>query len=275
MCIRDRAGTTFAFRLREETGASPPIVARAYAAAREVFEMRSFWAAVEALDDRIEAQVGLSMLIEGRRLVERSARWLIGAGRPIDVEQAVTRFSEGARLLSRSLPEVLEGSGVEAFERRVAELRDAGVPAELSVRVAAMPALVAVFDVVQVAADTGHDLDVVMRTYFRLGSQLELNWLRDRIAELPRANRWQALARAALRDDLLSAHAELTRQVLEEAADDGEAIAQWSEAHAAALERALSTVADIRASRMYDTTTLPVALREVRALIRRENEPLS
>ena len=41
-----------------------------------------------------------------------------------------------------------------------------------------------------------------METYFRLGSRLELNWLRDRIIELPRANRWQALARAALRDDL-------------------------------------------------------------------------
>ena len=34
------------------------------------------------------------------------------------------------------------------------------------------------------------------------------------------------------------------------------------------VERALSMVADVRASRSYDTTTLPVALREVRSLIR-------
>ena len=36
----DRAGMTFAFRLAEETGAGAPQLARAYAVAREVFDMR-------------------------------------------------------------------------------------------------------------------------------------------------------------------------------------------------------------------------------------------
>ena len=58
------------------------------------------------------------------------------------------------------------------------------------------------FDIVEVARATERPPEPVMATYFRLGSRLELNWLRDRIIELPRANRWQALARAALRDDL-------------------------------------------------------------------------
>jgi hypothetical protein len=33
------------------------------------------------------------------------------------------------------------------------------------------------------------------------------------------------------------------------------------------IERCLGVIADIKASRSYDTTTLPVALREVRNLI--------
>ena len=49
----DRGGTTFVFRLAEETGADVPQLARAYAVAREVFEMRSFWHAVEELDNKI------------------------------------------------------------------------------------------------------------------------------------------------------------------------------------------------------------------------------
>ena len=48
-----------------------PQLARAFAVARDVFEMRGFWAEVEALDNRIEAGTQLSMLIDGRRLVER------------------------------------------------------------------------------------------------------------------------------------------------------------------------------------------------------------
>ena len=42
--------------------------------------MRSFWDAVEALDNRIEAGTQLAMLIEGRRLVERATRWVVRAG---------------------------------------------------------------------------------------------------------------------------------------------------------------------------------------------------
>jgi glutamate dehydrogenase len=152
------------------------------------------------------------------------------------------------------------------------QLKEAGVPSELARRVAAMPAQPAAFDVVTVAADGGHDLASAARAYFRIGSRLELNWLRDRIVDLPRANRWQALARTALREELLSAQRELTREVLlatEGAADTDQAIDQWSATHQAGVERLAQTLAEIRASRTFDTTTLAVALREVRALIRR------
>jgi glutamate dehydrogenase len=274
----DRAGTTFAFRLGEETGASPPTLARGFAVAREAFEMRDFWTQVEALDNKISAQVQLQMLIEGRRLVERATRWLVledlGG---IEIEHEVARFEPGVELLMAAIPDVLEGAEAEAFEARVTELGEAGVPDELARRVAAMPSLLPVFDIVAVAELADRELDDVMHTYFRLDSRLELAWLRDRIYALPRANRWQALARAALRDDLARAHRELTQEVLEYAQDGlgGEAaIEEWASDRSAALERVLNTLADIRASRTYDTTTLPVALREVRSLIRGgEGEP--
>jgi glutamate dehydrogenase len=218
------------------------------------------------------------MLIEGRRLVERASRWLVledASG--IAIEQEVKRFEPGAELLSRAIPEILDGAEAEAFESRVAELTEAGAPEELARQVAAMPSLPHLFDIVAVAEHTGREPEDVMHTYFALASRLELGWLRDRIFALPRANRWQALARAAVRDDLMRAHRELTQEVVESAANGRqgeEAIEDWASDRAAALDRVLSTLADIRASRTYDTTTLPVALREVRSLIRGgEGEP--
>ena len=268
----DRAGTTFAFRLGEETGASPYALARAFAVAREVFEMRSFWAEVEELDNRVDAHLQLRMLITARALVERATRWLVredGGAAPI--EDAVRRFTPGAELLSASIPEVLSGSERDGYHARVAELVDAGVPPRLAARVGAMPSLPPVFDIVAVAENSDRELRDVMLTYFTLASRLGLDWLRDRIYELPRGNRWQTLSRAALRDDLLSTHRELTGQVLETAGaveDPEDAIDAWATRNAAALDRCLGVLADIRASRTYDTTTLPVALREIRALIR-------
>ncbi len=274
----DRAGTTFAFRLGEETGASPSLLARGFAVAREVFDMRSFWSAVEGLDNEVEAGTQLQMLIEGRRLVERATRWLVrSSGDGIDIEARLRHFEPGARMLADALPDVLDGTGREVYDDRVEELTAANVPAELVHRVAGMPALVSVFDIVEVADATGHEPETVMSTYFQLGSRLQLGWLRDRILELPRADRWQALARAALRDDLYSLHRALTQDVLEvgEGADGDAAIEhgdaaieQWEQRNKPTLNRSLGILADIKASRNYDTTTLPVALREVRNLLR-------
>ncbi|MGZ6725253.1 MAG: NAD-glutamate dehydrogenase domain-containing protein, partial [Solirubrobacteraceae bacterium] len=267
----DRAGTTFSFRLGEETGAPPSILARAYAVAREVFDMRSFWREVEALDNQVDPKAQLAMLIEGRRLVERATRWLVRTNaRAIDIEQTIVRFEPGANRMAQALPGVLVAGDREAFDKRSQDLRNAGVPAELAHRAAGMPSLYSVFDIVEVAASTGRDQDMVMTVYAGLGARVGLNWLRDRIIELPRTNRWQALARAALREDLYGVHRSLTQEVIEAAgpqADGEEAIDAWVERNETAVDRCMSILSDINASRAYDTTTLPVALREVRNLI--------
>ena len=70
------------------------------------------------------------------------------------------------------------------------------------------------------------------------------------------------MARAALRDDLFSLHADLTADVLRYGSLD-----EWYEANRAAVERAQEILGEIRAGGTFDLTTLPVALREVRNLI--------
>jgi glutamate dehydrogenase len=109
----------------------------------------------------------------------------------------------------------------------------------------------------------------VMAVYFGIGSRLGLDWLRDRILELPRNDRWQALARAALRDDLYEMHRALTRDVLARGTSLGApaAIDAWLAANEAAVERSQGVLADVKSARTYDTTTLPVALRELKNLV--------
>jgi glutamate dehydrogenase len=270
----DRAGTTFAFRLNEETGVAVPQLARGFAVARDVFAMPAFWDEVEALDNRIEAGTQLSMLIDGRRLVERSTRWLVRS-RPrgeINVAQTTERFAGPARELAAALPDALRGHDREVYDARLQELVEAGVAHQLAARVASMNALLAVFEIVQDADACGCSQQLATTVYFGTGSRLGLDWLRDRIIELPRSDRWQALARAALRDDLHELHRALTRDVLSETEaagrGDGEAaIEEWLVRNAAAVARGREVLADVRASDSYDTTTLPVLLRELKNLV--------
>jgi glutamate dehydrogenase len=268
----DRAGASFVFRLHEETGATAATLARAYAVTREVYALQEFWQEIEALDNQVDARSQLEMLSDGRGLLESSTRWFVRARqRSIDIAATVTQFAPGAAIVARSLPEVLDEGDRLLWEARTDKLARAGVPSELAGRVAGMPSLFAALDIVEVAEATRRSPDAVTAVYFGLGGRLALNWLRDRIAELPRANRWQALARSALRDDLYSLHRALTQEVLRRApagATTDVEIDAWTDSNADAVERSRAMLGDIRTTRVYDLTTLPVALREVRNLLR-------
>ncbi|HEX6023204.1 MAG TPA: NAD-glutamate dehydrogenase [Solirubrobacter sp.] len=261
--IVDRAGTTFVFRLGEDTGAAPADIARASIVARDVFRVRALWNDIEALDGQVPANVQYEMLLASRRMVERSARWLLRSRpRPLDIAAEVARYRDGAQIVGDLLPGVLVEAEQETWRERVAQLTEQGVPEGLAGRVAAQSALFSALDIVEVAGATEHPIEEVARLHFLLGGRLHLHWLRDRIAALARDTRWAAMARAALRDDLFSLHAELTADVLR-----FESLEAWLEANRPAVERAQEILGEIRAGGAFDLTTLPVALREVRNLI--------
>jgi glutamate dehydrogenase len=265
------AGITFVFRLHEETGARPSDIARAYTVAREVFRMRSRWAEIEALDNKVGADTQTAMLLESRKLVERSSRWLLrNLQGPLDIAATVDYFAPGADKLYESMPRLLAPEEVEPLAHRTHELMNAGVPELLALHLASSSAMFATFDIVEVASETELDIETVARVHFRLGHTLQLHWLRDQILSLPRDDRWKALSRAALRDDLYSLHRQLTAQILRSGGasqDDPDALVDAWVANHPGAERTLETLADIRVCRVFDLTTLPVAVREIRNLL--------
>lgn len=267
----NRAGMTFAFRLSEETGAAAPDIARAYTVAREVFDLRGLWTAIEALDDIIPADVQLALLLEGRKLVERATRWLVRTRpRPLDIAAEIQYFGPGAALLAEKLPQLLVGPDRARLERRAAKYGDGGVPEELATRAAGLGALFSTLDIVEVAAATGERLEGVAAVYHALGARLQLQWLRDQITALPRDNRWQTLARAALRDELYTVHAALAREALQagEPSADAEArVDAWQARNRAPAERTRQVLSDIELGGLSSLETLSVALREVRNLL--------
>ena len=129
----DRAGTTFVYRLREDTGASPADIARASLVARDVFGVRALWEEVEALDGVVAADVQTEMLLSARRSVERATRWLLRSRpRPLDIAAETARYAEGARIVAGALPGILVESEQEAWRERVGRLTEAGVPEALA-----------------------------------------------------------------------------------------------------------------------------------------------
>ncbi|MEV0233149.1 NAD-glutamate dehydrogenase [Nonomuraea sp. NPDC050786] len=270
-------GTTFMYRFGEETGASTPDIVRAYLVAREVFDLASFHRAVESLDNKVGTEVQIAMLLEARKLAERGTRWLLGNRRPpLDLAGSVSFFVKGVNGLLSHIPKLLTGPDLAAYEERRDSFVARGVPTELAERVAAMVPAYSMLDLIEVASVTGRPVNEVAEVYFDLADRLQLARLRERVIALPRDNRWNSMARSALRDDLYAAHASLTRDVLAHSTpglSPEERLARWSEANSAAVSRARQTLSEIWESDHFDLATLSVALRAIRTLVSTSNLP--
>jgi glutamate dehydrogenase len=266
----NESGITCFHRLSNETGARAADVIRAQIAARAIFDAADLGKAIAALDHRISAQTQTALRMEVRTLVERATRWLINnRHRPIDIGAAVTQFSDGVRAVWRALPDILTGRDKEAFEQRLKSYQVAGVPDELATAIAGLHPAYAGLTIEQTASQTGVDVLKVAELHFALGQRLGLDRLLARIIELPRDDRWQTMARAALRDDLHAVHAQLTAEVLN--ADGAatksarEVVLGWEKSNTAVPD-SVKTLRSITSSRT-DLARMSVGLRVVRRLL--------
>ncbi len=265
------AGITYWPRLAGETGASAAELTRASFVAREIFGSRALRAEVDGLDNVLRAAVQTQVHLEIRTLVERASRWLVTTRRPPLASAAlVEQFRGPVREVVASLPELLGGRELAAYHDRRERLEHQGVPEQLASRVAALPPSYALLGVVDVAQRADLDPVDVARVHFALGERLGLSTLVQRIAALPRDDRWQTMARAALRDDLYGVHAQLTAQVLRTTSAEESAparVASWEDRASDLVARAASTLEDICADDRGDLARMSVGLRVVRGLL--------
>nr|AAG40620.1 NAD-glutamate dehydrogenase [Streptomyces clavuligerus] len=265
-------GSTFLHRLREETGASIEEVVRAQTAARAIFDLGAVWDAVEALDNQVSAEVQTRMRLHSRRLVERGTRWLLGnRPQPLELAETVEFFAERVEQVWSRLPKMLRGADREWYESLYRELTAVGVPEELAVRVAGFSSAFPTLDIVAIADRTKKEPLAVAEVYYALADRLGITQLMDRIIELPRADRWQSMARASIREDLYAAHAMLTADVLSVGngtSTPEERFTAWEKENASILGRARATLEEIQGSDTFDLANLSVAMRTMRQLLR-------
>ncbi len=190
--------------------------ARSWSAARSS-TCSSYVAAVEALDNVVPTDAQTALYLEFRRLLDRSVRWFL-QNRPasLDVGAEVERFSGGrgrARPAAcRTCCRVRSASGSSAGSpgwRRPAR-RPRSRPAA-----AGLLDQFSLLDVVEICGETGRDAGEVAPVYFATSEQFGIDGMLTRVTRLPRDDRWDALARGALRDDLYAVLESLTTSVLD------------------------------------------------------------
>ncbi|HET7402245.1 MAG TPA: NAD-glutamate dehydrogenase domain-containing protein, partial [Usitatibacter sp.] len=265
----NRTGSVFVHRMMEETGATPDEVTRSFILVREIFGLEALWAGVDALDNRVPAQVQYEMLIEIGRLALRATLWFLRRRRErLPIAQVLDIFKPAVATLHANLPGFLSQGDREAWEGSVRDLSAHGVPSPLAESMAGLGAIYAALDVTEVALEQKKSVESVAVLYFALVGELGLRWLWERISELPTETSWQALARNALRDDLSSQQRALTATVAKvaNASEPAALLDAWRERYASAIARLKTMVEELKRGGPMDLAVLSVLLRELRGL---------
>ncbi len=264
----NRMGPTFVPRAQEDTGAEPAQIARAYTAAREIFEMRTIWTRIEDLDNKVPAKVQYTAAFETSRLLRHATYWLLARRRALKVDTAVAEFRAGVHELEPRIGHVLCGSWREHFEQVRKQHLEAGLTPELAARVASLEAHNASLDIVELAASQRIAVTEAARLYFEAGARTGLDWLRQQIDRLPVEGPWQATARTGLRDAALRLHRKLAERVLSRGGRGSaeERVSAWQEAAGKELTHWQRTLADMRAAGAADFATLTVGVESLRKL---------
>ncbi|GAA2564059.1 NAD-glutamate dehydrogenase [Pseudonocardia hydrocarbonoxydans] len=271
----DGAGMTYAFRLSEETASSATDAVRAYAVTTAVFDLPALWA--EVGDPRIPTAVSDEIVLDSRRLLDRASRWfLTNRPQPLAVGAEVARFAAAVRGLRAELPGLLRGRELVVVQERSRELAAAGVGAECALRSAALMYGYGLLDVVELVELSERDREPrepreVAELYYALSEHLGIDLALTSVTALERGDRWHALARLALRDDLYGSLRAITLDALREAAPGTsveDAIAQWEQANASRLVRARAALHEVGTAGQLDLATLSVVSRQLRGLAR-------
>ncbi len=273
--VVDHGGLTYAYRLTEELSASASDAVRAFAVATAVFDLPATWQAIAELGNpasltpaslnAVPVSVAAAMMLELRRLLDRASRWLLlHRPQPLAVDAEITRFRPIVQALASRVPAWLAGREADNVTAATRRLIGQGVPAQLALRGGAGLTTFGLLDVAEVAKLSEQDAERVAELYYAVSAHVDIDWMLGLVSELPRGDRWHALARLALRDDLYAALRQITLDVLRNAdawTDPAAVIARWEQENASRLSRARTSIDEISDAASLDLATLTVAVR--------------
>ena len=266
----DTAGISYAFRITEDVGVGPIDAVRTYVATDAIFGVSHIWRRIRAAN--VPVALSDRLTLDTRRLIDRAGRWLLNyRPQPLAVGAEINRFAAKVKALSPRMSEWLGGDDKAIVEKEAAEFASEGTPKDLAYRVAAGLYRYSLLDIIDIGDITEIDAAEVADTYFALMDRLGTDGLLTAVSELPRNDRWQSLARLAIRDDIYASLRSLCFDVLAVGEPDEsgeEKIAEWEHISASRVERARRTLSEIQESGAKDLATLSVAARQIRRMTR-------
>ncbi|MBO1269015.1 NAD-glutamate dehydrogenase [Arthrobacter cavernae] len=270
-------GIAFAFRAMEETTVSAAAVARGFVVMRHLWDFDSVTEALAQLPASLPSEHGCAVALDMRRLLDRSTRWYVTHDfRDKPIADALARLEQPMSLMRANFTSFLHGINLNHALKRLAHTDSVGLPHALGIRASELLVCYGLLDICAIAEELQEPVETVAEVYFAVFERISAVPLLEHITMLPRDTHWEALARAALRDDMYLVLADMTKAVVrhtprssEAAAEPVERIMDWERGNIEQLARIQDTIKEAIKPGPVDIAALSVAVKLLRATVRR------
>ena len=248
-------GISFVQRAAETTGATTAEIVLAYEAARRIFELSDFAAAIDDLDNKVSADLQMELYLSATSLLKEQVYRLLSSQEIRNglsrngVKSIVDRYGEPVHELHEALEATLPPEVTAKLDERAQSFRDRGAPEDLSVSAASLPVLERALDIIDIAADTGWSHINVGTLFFAVGRKFSIAEIRERaFTESPKEH-YDKIAMRQLIEEFACRQQQITSRIIEfvgnepEAATDAwveETLSQWSQAQANLIDPCLA-----------------------------------
>jgi glutamate dehydrogenase len=259
----NRAGITFFSDIAENMGVASQDIAAAYTVARDAFDLRGLWKAIEALEGTVEVATQVEMYITISRFLERITVWLLrNTPLPLNIEAMVKDVAPSIADIEKHKAALYSTTLKNEADALAERLKAQAVPSTLADKIAGLELMSSALNIITVARQTKGEVRPTGKLYFELGARLSLGWLRLNCDRISANSHWERQAIQAMMNDFYDEQRRLTVAVIRESGD----IEKWLAAHREELVRYDRFIDDLKGSDSPDIPKLMVALRHVRSL---------
>jgi glutamate dehydrogenase len=265
----NRLGPTFIHSQREKTGATGADIARAYVVVREAFKLQKTWDAIEALDNKVPAEVQIKAMHDIAKLAEHAITWfLTHDSHAAKVSAEIQTFGKGIEELRKDLDSFVTGELNATLRMRAEAWARDGLPKELAAEISKIPFLYAACDITRISLDLKANIQRIAQTYYELGEVFHFDWLRQHARYLNAENPRQSEATEGIIAQLYSCQIGLTRRILKDAKPVGKnsAVETWVKTQEQRVYQLNEFLHELRNAGSIDLPMLVIADQRLRNL---------
>jgi glutamate dehydrogenase len=269
--VINRLGLTFVNQLHEETNKDFSYIVSGFIAVRDIFDFKSIWLEIEKLSNVISCKSQSQLFDYINRVIYQMIFRFFKLNKDFSISDSIEKFAKVKNYLYEDLENILAEDSMQYYLTKKEEYLSQSISEKLSDQIASLDALSAIYDIVNIAGNCDVDYKDVAKTYFKIGTELHLKWLSDKVLQIPVNTHWDDISIKTIIDEISDYQSLITQKIIslniKNNKQDISNIDNWLEENILNINKYEKFIAELKSNIVVDSSIAVVAINNIKNLM--------